>query len=110
MVDISKAFEAESGFFVYDENGNAGPFFTGGASDPLGLDLPVDTVYCQNKGNGFLIWRKFGTGLDDWTFHDNNIRNEPINHVLNIPASTSLQISSANLNREVIVDGELFVI
>lgn len=53
--------EAEQGFLV--ENG---PFYTGGESSPVGLDLPVSTLYCQNTSTGIVVWRKYGIGTNDW--------------------------------------------
>lgn len=63
-MDITKAFEVENGLSVEEENG--GPFYTGGSSSPLGLDLPTRTIYVQNTSNGISIWKKFNTGVNDW--------------------------------------------
>lgn len=60
-MDIDKAYEVEQGLLV--ENG---PFYTGGASSPVGLDLPTRTLYLQDSASGVLIWRKFGAGVNDW--------------------------------------------
>lgn len=60
-MDINKALEAEQGFLV--ENG---PFYTGGATAPTGLDLPTKTLYLQETAGGILLWRKFNTGVNDW--------------------------------------------
>lgn len=63
-MDISKAFSVDNGFLVDEENG--GPFYTGGVASPIGLDLPTQTLYVQPTVDGPIIWRKFGTGVNDW--------------------------------------------
>ena len=60
-MNVNKAYEAENGFLV--ENG---PFYTGGSSSPVGLDLPTKTLYLQTTASGILLWRKFNTGVNDW--------------------------------------------
>jgi hypothetical protein len=67
MVDFNKAFEAKNGFLVED-----GPFFTGGVASPVGLDLPVGTFYGQTSSTGLKIWRKYNTGINDWTLAENS--------------------------------------
>lgn len=89
MVDVNKAFEAFDGVTIVQQNsGNVteGPFITGDVSSPVGLDLPVNTIYFQNTSNGILIWRKFDTGVNDWRQlsaqdipFDNTIANFPNN-------------------------------
>jgi len=65
-MDIAKAFEAENGFTVSTDNED-GPFYTGGASSPVGLDLPTRTIYVQtNPSSKVIIWQKFSTGINDW--------------------------------------------
>ena len=61
MVDISKAQEIENGLQITD-----GPFITGGALSPIGLDLPKYTVYVHNTDNGIEFWKKYGDGVNDW--------------------------------------------
>lgn len=60
-MDIDKAFEVETGILIED-----GPFYTGGASSPIGLDLPVNTLYVQNVGDRVVIWQKYDTLVTDW--------------------------------------------
>jgi hypothetical protein len=60
-MSYDKAFEVEHGFLI--ENG---PFVTGGAASPIGLNYPTDTLYLQNTVNGVLLWMKFSTGVNDW--------------------------------------------
>lgn len=55
------AFDSENGFVISD-----GPYLYGGASSPVGLDYPTDTIYFQTTASGVLIWRKFGAGVNDW--------------------------------------------
>jgi len=61
MTNANKALDADYGFLV-----NNGPFFTGGASSPVGLDLPVGTIYGQTASTGLKLWRKYNTGVNDW--------------------------------------------
>lgn len=61
-----RAFEVEQGVIVTDENGNEGPFYTGGSVFPFGLDLPQSTIYVQNEGSRIIVWQKFGAGVNDW--------------------------------------------
>lgn len=65
-IDVNKAQEIQNGLRVSD-NGTEGPFYTGGPTSPVGLDLPVDTIYVQNIGTGgVVVWRKYDTGVNDW--------------------------------------------
>lgn len=62
MVDINKAFEDTFGFRIPN-----GPFITGGTASPVGLDLPTNTIYIQNKVDGSTIWEKVGPDQNnDW--------------------------------------------
>lgn len=63
-MDVNKAFSAENGVIIDEQNG--GPFYTGGAASPVGLDLPTGTFYLQSTVSGVLIWRKFGALVTDW--------------------------------------------
>lgn len=66
-MDVDKAFEALNGFDVKTDEDTDGPFYTGGPSDPTGLDLPVRTFYVQNEASTPVkIWLKFNTGVNDW--------------------------------------------
>jgi hypothetical protein len=66
-INSNKALDAQNGLRVTDE-GIEGPFITGGPTSPVGLDLPVDTVYFQNiTSGGAIMWKKYGTGVNDWT-------------------------------------------
>jgi hypothetical protein len=62
MTNLSRAYELENGLKLGEE----GPYVTGGSSTPVGLDLPELTIYIQNIADGNIIWRKFGTGVNDW--------------------------------------------
>lgn len=58
----ARAFEVENGFKVAD-----GPFVTGGAASPVGLNLPTNTLYMQTPTTGGTVfWRKYDTGVNDW--------------------------------------------
>lgn len=65
-MDINRAFEILNGLAVNPDEVTDGPFYTGGPMSPIGLDLPERTFYIQNISGGVIIWRKFGTGVNDW--------------------------------------------
>jgi hypothetical protein len=112
-INVDKAFEVNSGVVVNDESsGNTveGPFFTGGPNIPLGLNLPEKTIYNQVKSDGIVVWRKFGNGINDWSIQDGELRRDTIDHDLYIPSNTTSVITSREINREVFVDGELYIL
>lgn len=61
MSEVNRALDSQFGFKV--ENG---PFITGGTLSPVGLDCPVETLYYQTTSTGSVLWRKYGTGVNDW--------------------------------------------
>lgn len=68
-MDVNKAFEVLNGVLVNENSaGNVieGPFYTGGPDSPVGLNLPANTIYTQNKTDGVVIWQKFNNGVNDW--------------------------------------------
>lgn len=65
-MNINKADEVLHGLITNPDETTDGPFYTGGPSSPVGLDLPERTFYLQNISGGVLIWRKFGVGNNDW--------------------------------------------
>ena len=64
MFDFLRAFGVTDGIRINESLD--GPFITGGASSPVGVPMPLGTVYLQPIGNGFDLWEKFGSGDDDW--------------------------------------------
>jgi hypothetical protein len=61
-MNIDRAHENDQGFLVTD-----GPFFTGGPSSPVGLDLPEGQIfYVQSVAGGFVLWDKVGPLTTDW--------------------------------------------
>lgn len=112
-ISKDKAQEVANGVIINDNNsGNTieGPFYTGGPSEPLGLNLPVNTVWIQNKSDGILTWRKFGIGVNDWSIQESNLRREDVNHDYYIPSDTTTIVASRSFNEETFIDGELFVL
>lgn len=112
-INADKAFEVSSGLVVNDRaDGNTveGPFYTGGPSNPIGLNLPTGSYYVQNKSDGILVWRKFGNSVNDWAVHDDLKRTDPINHDVNVPAENILQLFNREINGELYVDGEVYVV
>jgi hypothetical protein len=65
-MSLDKAFSVDNGL-VIDED-NLGPFVTGGASSPVGQDLPRgQTLYIQSVASDrVVIWQRFGAGVNDW--------------------------------------------
>lgn len=51
---------------IVDEEGG-GPFFTGGSASPVGLDLPVSTLYTQVLASGVILWKHNSTDINDWS-------------------------------------------
>lgn len=68
-MDHTKAFSADNGFIVDEENG--GPFYTGGTASPVGQGLPSNTVYSQATASGIIVWQKNGAGdtSTDWRLY-----------------------------------------
>lgn len=65
-LDPNKVFEAQSGFRVLD-GVTEGPIYTGGPVSPVGLDFPIGTLYVENSSTGPMLWKKYGSGVNDWT-------------------------------------------
>lgn len=86
MTDINSAFEVESGFLK--ENG---PFFTGGTSSPVGLDLPENTLYSQTTVAGVVLWQKVGPLSTEWVIYQ----------AKNISFSSSQGLTSTNVNEAI---------
>lgn len=69
MFNKDRADEIQEGLIInQDDNGDLveGPFYTGGPTSPIGLDLPTNTFYIQNEAAGISIWKKFGAGSANW--------------------------------------------
>lgn len=62
--NLSKAFSIPNGLIINEELN--GPLITGGPSSPVGLDLPIGTVYFQPIGAGFDLWQKSGALVSNW--------------------------------------------
>lgn len=62
MTNLDRAYELNNGIVITED----GAYLTSGSSSPVGLDLPVRTIYLQESASGILIWKKFGTGVNDW--------------------------------------------
>jgi len=71
-IEKEKSFVVLNGVDVsYQDSGVdvIGPFFTGGPTSPVGLDLPIETMYVQNDAAGVVLWEKFGSGVTDWKIY-----------------------------------------
>jgi hypothetical protein len=60
-INQDRAFELPDGVIVNDA---AGVF--SGYDSPVGLDLPLGSLYLQNQGTG-KIWQKSGLSVGNWT-------------------------------------------
>jgi len=109
-LEKEELFEVENGLFVTDNQGNEGPIVTGGVGFPFGLDFPLNTFYVQTIGNDIKTWRKFGADVNDWTEKEGLTSTEPITYDLKIPVGSIKQYFSNELQGEVFVDGELYVL
>jgi len=81
-----KSHELEHGFSIGDD----GPFYTGGTADPTGLDLPLGTLYTQPTATGIALWKKFGSGINDWVLF--------INEAIDVPRAPLLLIHNGTLS------------
>lgn len=63
--DHLKAQSIRAGLIVDEEND--GPFYTGGVASPIGLDLPVSTIYTQVTPTGVILWKHNSATVTDWT-------------------------------------------
>ncbi len=106
MIDPNNAFEVESGLQVND----SGPFYTGGPSAPMGLDLPVRTMYVQTLTDSFLIWTKFGTGVNDWTVRDDMLSRSEYADNVYVPANKTKIMRKPVFNCDLVVDGEVYIL
>jgi hypothetical protein len=86
VIDISRAFEVSNGVILNNDSDIEGPFLTGGSSSPIGLDLPLRTIYFRNDTNKIKIYLKVGLTVNDWRevsaqdiLFDNSIANLPSN-------------------------------
>lgn len=65
MTDIDRAYEISRGLIINQISAD-GPFITGGPSSPIGLNLPVRTIYLRNDTSKVRIYLKFGNNNNDW--------------------------------------------
>ena len=110
-MNINKAFSAENGIIIDEQNG--GPFYTGGTASPVGLDLPTQTYYSQVTSKGVQVWFKFGAGVDDWTLGGPSVIHKLEDSVV-IPAGSTLIGSCTEVQAgkclEIQSGGELYVL
>lgn len=62
MINADRAFETDFGIQLSD-----GVLIVSGAASPVGLDLPVGTVYFQVSSLGHVVWRKWGLNVANWS-------------------------------------------
>lgn len=98
--------EVENGVTVVaQDSGDIGPFYTGGPSSPVGLDLSVNTFYVQNTGSRCIVWQKFGAGVNDWViFPASDISFDPTGLVNLEPTDINVQLAVARLGSQSLVD------
>lgn len=92
MINQNKSFSMQNGFKPLDET-IEGPFYTGGPSSPVGLNLPTDSFYVQNQGvGGVVLWRKYGAGANDW------IKAQPMDFYQSVSSVAETSTSSTTTN------------
>ena len=109
-IDANKAHEVSDGLLVYEKSsGNTieGPLYTGGPSVPLGLNLPENTFYVQNRSDGNLIWRKFGNGVNDWAVQENLYRTGAVAYDVYVPVDNVHIAHNEVFEGEIFIDGEI---
>ena len=110
MIEIDELEELENGVKVTHKDDTEGPIFTGGPSIPMGLDFPVNTFYTQNRVDGVKVWRKFGSGINDWCEQDGAVRNDVANYDFHVPANTTIVTPCREFDGDIIVNGELYIL
>ena len=112
-INKDRAHEVDHGLIVnHTDLGNTieGPFYTGGPSSPIGLNLPESSVYIQNKSDGLVIWRKFGNNIDDWTIYDGSVRCDDLVHDLTVPENTVKLLAPRKIHGCIRLSGRIKVI
>lgn len=105
-INSSRSLEVENGMTVTEENSTVeGPFYTGGPSSPVGLDLSQNTFYVQNTGDRVIVWQKFGAGVNDWViFPASDVSFDPTGLVNLEPSDTDVQAAVARLGAQSLAD------
>jgi len=111
MLNKDELLEIQNGLKVTDDSdGETGPIYTGGTSLPFGQDLPVDSLYTQARTDGVLVWRKFGTDVNDWLVESLTDRVDFIDYDIKVPSGNSYNLKEREVNCEIFIDGEVYVI
>lgn len=111
MLNKDELLEIENGLKVTnDTDGETGPVYTGGADLPFGQDLPVDSLYTQNRPDGVLVWRKFGADVNDWLADKNTSRVDFVDYDIKVPSKNVYDLREREVNCEIFIDGEVYVI
>lgn len=97
-MDITKAQEVLYGYIANPDEVTEGPFFTGGPSSPIGVNLPERSFYLQTIAGGVLLWKKFGTGVNDWRqISAQDIPYDPTGDLSLEPTDTNVDLAIARL-------------
>jgi len=111
MLNKDELLEIENGLKVTnDTDGESGPIYTGGPDKPFGQDLPVDSIYSQNRPDGIVVWRKFGADVNDWLVDKNTHRVDFVDYDIKVPSQNIYDLREREVNCELFVDGEVYVI
>ena len=111
MINAEELYEVENGLKVTDDQGgDSGPIFTGGPDLPFGQNLPVDSLYVQNRNDGVLVWRKYGTDANEWLVEGNTDRVDTIDYDIKVPSNNIYRLCEREVNCELFVDGEVYVL
>ena len=111
MINKEEFDQINNGVRVTDDiGGDEGPVYTGGVNSPFGQDLPIDSLYTQNRPDGFLIWRKFGSDVNDWLVENNTHRVDFVDYDIKVPSKNVYDLREREINCELYIDGEVYVI
>lgn len=111
MINAEELLEINNGLKVTDdEGGDEGPIYTGGPDLPFGQNLPVDSLYTQARSDGIVVWRKFGTNADDWLVDKDTFRADTVDYDIKVPSQNVYELRDREVNCEIFVDGEVYVV
>lgn len=98
----SESFEVENGIVVSSDDGaTIGPFYSGGPTSPVGMNLSQNTFYVQNLGNRCIVWQKFGASVNDWrVFPAQDISFDPTGLQNIDPTDTDVQLALERLGNQ----------
>lgn len=109
-LELEELSESENGFKVTQDDDTEGPIYTGSPSVPFGLDFPINTVYTQVRPDGAVVWRKFGSDVNDWLVINDTHRSDTVDYDIKVPSKNVFNLNEREVNCELFIDGEVYVI